>query len=850
MRYLGTFTGTKKNLLKLLSRFNLDIDQCTAIYVEEERPKYGLTFTDKQLIENPYLIYVHTRNISNPVSVFNLDRGMFPPPQIRDKCPLPAPSCLESGLDCRRITAFAMYRLEKNAEIGNTLQPRLNVVAQIREMSLDPACPVTGDIMNSVEPSFTPFIHLCDMDDGSKAYQLDRFAKTAELISHTVKKRLQANRHVLKADWPALLASALPPIDEHDIEQEQRARLEKTAALNELAQSRFSVLIGPAGTGKTTLLTVLCSLDEIAQGEILLLAPTGKARVRMEQIAQQSNVRITGFTLAQFLKRYKRYDPTTGRYFISPTHEKATPGKTVIVDESSMLTEEMLAALMDTLSGVSRLILVGDPRQLPPIGAGRPFFDIVEELKSGCAAATFPRVSNGYAELTVRRRQAGNKREDLDFAQWFSGITPGPGDDVVFEDVLYSASSAHIRFKPWDSSDSLHNAVFDEIVTTLGLTGKDDLKGFDEKHGAKFFGSKAFFDPEAAALIENWQVLSPVRQRPHGVQQINRLIHRQFRSHFIQSAQEDPRWRKYPKPFGEEQIVYGSKVINVINNVRKRFWPDDPNCPQYVANGEIGIVHGLYKTKNVKGTPKVLKVTFSTQIPYRYDYGSGDFREEGSPTLELAYALTVHKAQGSEFKRVILVLPNPCRLLSRELLYTALTRQKEKITVLYQGNRSFLRQYTTTEYSETARRITNLFYSPRIVEYKGTFYEDRLIHKTSRGEMVRSKSELIIADKLNAAGIDYQYELELKIGESIRYPDFTFEDSDAGLTYYWEHCGMLNDPEYRRRWENKKKWYLANDILLLSEGGGSKGALIVTIDDEKGGIASPEIDNIIAKIKR
>jgi hypothetical protein len=71
-----------------------------------------------------------------------------------------------------------------------------------------------------------------------------------------------------------------------------------------------------------------------------------------------------------------------------------------------------------------------------------------------------------------------------------------------------------------------------------------------------------------------------------------------------------------------------------------------------------------------------------------YDYTSRDFGEEGNAVLELAYALTVHKSQGTEFGTVILVLPNPCRLLSRELLYTALTRQKDRIVILHHEQRS------------------------------------------------------------------------------------------------------------------------------------------------------------------
>ena len=112
-----------------------------------------------------------------------------------------------------------------------------------------------------------------------------------------------------------------------------------------------------------------------------------------------------------------------------------------------MLTEEMLAALIQALKGVHRLLLIGDPRQLPPIGAGRPFVDIVNRLAPECVASRFPRVGSGYAELTIRRRQAGEDREDLQLAEWFSGAPIAPGEDDVFSKVVQAGESRHVRFR-------------------------------------------------------------------------------------------------------------------------------------------------------------------------------------------------------------------------------------------------------------------------------------------------------------------------------------------------------------------------------------------------------------------
>ena len=303
---------------------------------------------------------------------------------------------------------------------------------------------------------------------------------------------------------------------------------------------------------------------------------------------------------------------------------------------------------------------------------------------------------------------------------------------------------------------------------------------------------------------------------------------------------------------GAEEIVYGDKVINLINtdpklprNRHRNVYPSKDNA--YIANGEIGMAVGFFHKKGLPDLRHKLEIEFSSQPGFKYDFTSRDFAEESNAALELAYALTVHKSQGSQFGTVILVLPNPCRLLSRELLYTALTRQKDRIVILHQGPRSELLKYSSDNYSETARRLTNLFVAPSPVEVNGTSFEDYLIHRTSRGEMVRSKSEVIIADHLAKNDIEYAYERPLTIRDVTKYPDFTIEDMESGSTFYWEHCGMLHDPSYHRRWEEKLRWYRTHGIIPLDEGSGENGTLIITYDEENGSIDS---EKIMARVKK
>ncbi len=83
---------------------------------------------------------------------------------------------------------------------------------------------------------------------------------------------------------------------------------------------------------------------------------------------------------------------------------------------------------------------------------------------------------------------------------------------------------------------------------------------------------------------------------------------------------------------------------------------------------------------------------------------------------------------------------------------------------------------------------------------------------------------------------------------NVRFPDFVIDDAESGRRYYWEHLGMLQNPEYKRRWEKKLLWYRKQGILPLEDGGGPSGALVTTSDHLNGGIDAAEIQEIIKEI--
>ena len=149
--------------------------------------------------------------------------------------------------------------------------------------------------------------------------------------------------------------------------------------------------------------------------------------------------------------------------------------------------------------------------------------------------------------------------------------------------------------------------------------------------------------------------------------------------------------------------------------------------------------------------------------------------------------------------------------------------------MLFQGDVFDIKDLASPINSDALRRITNLFKNPEIVEVKGNYLEKNLIHQASDGTLV--------------------------INDVEKLPDFTIENDDTGEVFYWEHCGMLHVPEYLARWEEKKQWYIENDIKPLEDGGGSNGTLIISQDNLqslsdgslRGSISVQEIDELIKK---
>lgn len=838
----------RRALLKLLSRFALTSAQALRWFDPKERSKEtAAKVTDDEILANPYRM--SEADLGNwddsPVSVGLIDRGLLPDSTIASKHPVPAPSAVVSPNDARRLRAALVEVLRKASESGDSLLSISEALQRAGTLDLAHPCVIGSDWPSTNCASLDGVVELIDVPVGgtdvTKALQLTELKGREDKLRSVLGKRAGKPAVPVEADWKTLLVTAITEAGGRVNEKRKRhldALDEQSGALKRLMSRRMSILVGRAGTGKTSVMGALMLQSTVAKDGILLLAPTGKARVRLGNATNAE-----AMTIAQFLNRLGRYDGARQRPKFDGT-EKYRKEKTVVIDECSMLTMDDLFAVLNALdlAHVQRLILVGDPNQLPPIGVGRPFADLVSYLETTDAKAEDGSpLNHALARLSVEVRPAAKLKDGtvldqdteaeeasdaLRLASWFTR-EPQPVDaDRVLSDLELGEELNDLELVFWKTPQELRAQFLGAFQRHLGLSSASDVAGFDTALGLDERGWVPFEAPQGS---EYWQILSPVRMHPHGVHDINRWVQRQFRTKELVAAANP-----WGLSLGDESIVIKDKVIQISNQRRKAF--DGASSEEfYLANGEVGLA--------ASGQKGWMNILFAGRPRLRFGYSKRDFPSGAGP-LELAYALTVHKSQGSEFKKVFVVLPKNCRLLSRELLYTALTRSREQLVLLIEGDdATVLFDLTRPERSETARRNTNIFQGVVRVADDSVPFAQHLIHRTEKGHLVRSKSELVIANMLFQLGIPYEYERVCdgtKAPGRLR-PDFSFVTDDGDLIV-WEHLGMLSRPDYKRGWDWKREWYQENGF---SEG----HTLFTSTEDSETGLDSAKLKETANAIK-
>lgn len=788
---------TRHSLLEALVRFELSEDQFLDLLSESDRLRRGISASASEIIENPYLLCEQDMGTdkSEAITIELIDQGVRPEGAAKafgDPWLMPQD-------DKRRVRAVAHAVLTLASSEGHTFVPMTTLLERMRNWFPERRiCRPDEEVM------------LGQADFHSEVLEFDEIEEVPVVALSALRSRerdlAQAFTAMMRKTYPDAPAidwrARLESKDEFGpprTDRQQSAITEKVTALERLYRNRLSILTGGAGVGKTRALKIF--VDALIETEgmhpMLLLAPTGKARVRLAE-----NTRRKAQTIHQILNRQKLIGPNFS--LLTSTSEPPQKAATVIIDEASMPSVDLLASLFKAidLNAIKRLVLVGDPYQLPPIGPGRPFAELIAELRE--------KLPERIGELFTCMRTVEVEGQEV--------VSPGlelattyredasPNDDSIVSQLALGKRLGDVEVAVWNDQDGLRRLIKSKLEEHLGVQPAD-FKSFNRSLG---------FDRQAWKEAENWQILSPTRRDLFGTVDINRIIQREFRGGMLAYARNP--WNKMPRPFGDEEIVKGDKVINTQNN--PAFCSPQERGLSYLANGEIGLVSNTYS----KDRSDKLCAAFTSQSETTYFMG----REEARERLELAYALTVHKAQGSDFGVVFLILPQEARTLSRELLYTALTRFRERLVILAERDIAPLLRLRAADASDARSRCSRLFRPHVAIEvlpdddHRTPIYADKLKHRTGEGIKVRSKSEVIVAYALEKLGLSPTYEVPLyaKSGDKrdFRLPDFTilFE----GETWYWEHLGMLSNAKYAKAWKEKEAWYRKNnywDRVVTSE---------------------------------
>ena len=380
---------------------------------------------------------------------------------------------------------------------------------------------------------------------------------------------------------------------------------EQTQAIREAATSGLLLITGGPGTGKTTILRGILELLGQNQLRCLLAAPTGRAAKRLTEVTGED-----ASTIHRLLEA--GIDPATGKMFFARDAENPLKCDAVIVDEMSMVDVSLLYSLLQAIPTGKRLILVGDPDQLPPVGPGFPFGDM---LRSG----SLPTV-----RLTEIFRQAQKSLIVMNAHRVNQGEMPD-----------LKCVSSDFFFMRRTSEEAVCALIRDLCATRL-----------PQKMGIP---------------TDQIQVLSPTRKGAVGTVNLNRLL---------QAALNPQSPDKKERAYGDYQFREGDRVMQIRNNY-DILWKkaDGSAVGAGIFNGDVG------RIQTIDPASETLTVLFDDRVA---EY---DFTQLGE--LEPAYAMTVHKSQGSEYRAVILTAWNGSPyLLSRSILYTAITRARELLIIV------------------------------------------------------------------------------------------------------------------------------------------------------------------------
>ena len=498
-----------------------------------------------------------------------------------------------AGDDPRRVDAGILFELTYNLSSGHSFLPEEKLIVATTQLLNVEYSAVADGISRLIqgEKLVRDTLAGITVDYLPALYAAERY--TGQRLLEFSKKHFPLPVH-----WKQMLRNVQ---EGQGIAYSQRQK----DAIEESLCSGLLLITGGPGTGKTTILNGILSLYCQMGLDVVLAAPTGRAAKRLTEVTGQD-----ASTIHRLLEA--GIDPHTGKMFFARDEENPLKADAVIVDEMSMVDIQLLSSLLRAIPQGKRLILVGDPDQLPPVGPGFPFSDCLRSnvLPSVRLTEIFRQAQESLIVMNAHRINCGSMPELRDRTRDFF-------------------------FLPCSSEEQVAQTIAGLCTTRL----------------PKNMGIPS----------DQIQVLTPTRKGTVGTWGLNGLL---------QSQLNPPHPSKKERKFGEFSFREGDRVMQIRNNY-DIMWKscDSSTVGTGIFNGDIGTITAIDFSE------ETLTVVFDGREA-QYDFTQLN-------ELEPAYAMTVHKSQGSEYRAVVLCAWNGSPyLLSRSVLYTAVTRAKELLIIV------------------------------------------------------------------------------------------------------------------------------------------------------------------------
>jgi exodeoxyribonuclease V alpha subunit len=416
------------------------------------------------------------------------------------------------------------------------------------------------------------------------------------------------------------------------------------------ARRRFCVIAGGPGTGKTTTVAkILALLMEQGGGQPLrtaLVSPTGKGAARLQEAMKKAKENLACEESVKALLPdnastiHRLLGPATGSPYFRFNAQNHLPVDAVVVDEASMVDLALMSKLVQALPSQARFILLGDKDQLSSVEAGAVLGDICDTGQSHPFSETFcaevqkttgyeikgAKAAPGMSDSIVQLTRSYRFGDESGIASASRSVNEGDADGAL--KILQDARHGDLQWEPLPSPKSLPRALKDRRLEEFHYL-------FQVREPQEVF-----------QRLDRFRILCALREGPFGVNAVNLVVEHLFREQKLIRA--EGRW-------------YRGRPVLITQN--------DYNLHLY--NGDIGIALPDL------GADGELRVFF--QAP---DGALRAFHPVRLPEHETVYALTVHKSQGSEFDRLLLILPDrDSPVLTRELIYTGITRAREGVEV-------------------------------------------------------------------------------------------------------------------------------------------------------------------------